>query len=136
MCVALALVFPASSAVAEESITVEVRAIAAGIHDDSFDPALEDLRGRLERGFRDYTSFEQITRRSREISLDSFADFTLPTEDTLTISFRGLDDHLVKLGVTLGDRLDTSLRVSPGSTFFQAGLRYDRRMLVLAITVE
>ncbi len=127
----------ATPAMAEEdTISVEVRAIAAGIQEESFDPALEDLRSRLERGFRDYISFEEISRHSHTIALDGSRDFELPTDDVLALSFRGRDDDLVKLGLTLGDRLDTSLRVSPGSTFFQAGLRYERRMLVLAITVE
>ena len=127
----------ATPAMAEEdTISVQVRAIAAGIQEESFDPALEDLRTRLERGFRDYTSFEELSRHSHTITIDDSREFELPTDDVLALSFRGRDDELVKLGLTLGDRLDTSLRVSQGSTFFQAGLRYERRMLVLAITVK
>ena len=131
-----ATVFFASPALADDSISVEVRTIAASQDGDDFDDALQDIRNRLERGFRDYTSFEQIGRQTQQIALGSSQDFTLPTGDTLTLSYKGDGDKSVKLGLSLADRLDTTLRATPGSTFFQAGLSYRDATLVLAITVE
>lgn len=137
--VAVAIVFSTTSAMADdkqEAVSIEVRMIAAGIDEDSFDSELKDLRSRLQRGFRDYTSFEQLDRQTRPIEVNDERDFELPTEDTLTVGYLGRDGELKRLRLALGERLDTSLRVAPGSTFFQAGLRYDRRLLILSITVD
>ncbi len=126
----------ASPAFAEETITVEVRTIAADEEGDEFDSDLEDIRERLARGFDGYTSFEQIGQQTRQIERRDSADFELPTGDTLTLAYNGRADEFVKLGLTLGSRLSTTLRATPGSTFFQAGLSYEDSTLVLAITVK
>lgn len=119
-----------------DSVTVEVRSIVATPEGDEFDSDLEDLRGRLERGFEDYSSFRQLERDSRTVQQDDSEQFELPTDDNLTLGFEGRDDEFVRLGLDLEDRLSTTLRATPGSTFFQAGLRYEDGLLVLAITVE
>lgn len=133
---ACVMVLLAAPAMADDSITVEVRTIAASADGDDFDDALEDIRNRLERGFEGYTSFQQLDRQTRPIERDDDQDFELPTGDTLILAYNGRADDLVKLGLTLETRLSTTLRATPGSTFFQAGLNYEDATLVLAITVE
>ena len=131
-----ALVALASPAVAGESVSIEVRAILASPEGDEFDEELNDIQGRLERGFTGYHSFEQIGRQTKTIERAADADFDLPTGDVLTLGYDGRDDDLIKLGLTLETRLSTTLRATPGSTFFQAGLRHEDGLLILAITVE
>ena len=132
-----AMVFVASSAAAEESVTVEVRAIAAGDDEKQVDDELADIENRLQRGFSDYSSFRHIEQSEQTIERGDDATFELPTdEDRLTLSYHGRTDEFVKLGLDLENRLTTTLRATPGSTFFQAGLTYNDSTLVLAITVE
>ncbi len=123
-------------AVAEETITVEVRTIHATPEGDEIDEELKDMENRLRQGITNYSSFRQLNRERHQVEKGGAAEFELPTEDLLTIRFNGVEDDFVRLGLTLGSRLDTTLRASSGSTFFQAGLRYDDGLMVLAITVE
>lgn len=136
MCGLAMITLAASPALAGESVTVEVRIIAATADGNDFDDELEDIRNRLERGFSDYSSFEQLGRQSQQIRQGRSQNFSLPTGDTLTLSYNGSDDEFVKLGLVLENRLSTNLRATSGSTFFQAGLNYQDGTLVLAITVE
>lgn len=121
---------------ATQTVSIEVRAIAAGVDTEQFDSDLEDLESQLRRAFEDYSSFEQLERSERQIETGDSARVSLPTDDVLVLSNQGRDGDRVRLGLSIEDRLDTSLRATPGNTFFQAGLRYGDRMLVVAITVE
>ena len=124
-----------TTAWAQETISVEVRMIAADDEADHLDNSLEDLRDRLARGFRDYSSFSEIDRQRQSIAFEESASFELPTGDTLILTNNGHEDNFVKLGLNLESRLSTTLRATPGSTFFQAGLRHEENLLILAITV-
>lgn len=128
----------AAEAAANDAIDVDVRVISASDEGDEVDDELQDIEGRLQRGFEDEgkTSFEQLDRHTRQIALNSSEDFELPTDDQLTLAYNGRADDFVRLGLTLHGRVSTTLRATPGSTFFQAGLRHGDNLLVLAITVE
>lgn len=134
--VAVTVVAVASPAVAQDAVSLEVRSILATVDGDEFDPRLDPLRGRLERGFSDYSSFRQLDLQSQTVERGQEASFDLPTDDTLLLTYNGRADEFVKLGLVLESRLSTTLRATPGSTFFQAGLRHEDGMLILAITVE
>ncbi len=132
----LVVLFSTAAAADEDNRSVEVRTIVAAVDGDSFDDDLEDLRGQLERGFEGYTSFRQINQQSRKLGDESPARFRLPTEDRLELTYHGRAGEFVKLGLSIEDRLSTTLRATPGSTFFQAGLRHEEGILILAITVR
>ncbi|RDV36189.1 hypothetical protein DV096_20320 [Bradymonadaceae bacterium TMQ3] len=124
------------NASAQEKVTVEVRAIAAGSAGEGFDSQLSDLRRRLERGFAGYSSFRQVASSRLALGAGESDDVTLPDGSTLTMTSHGKEENFVKLGLSIGDRLNTTLRATPGSTFFQAGLNYQDGILILAITVR
>ena len=129
-------VTPTPAAAETHTISVEVRSIAADRQTETIDAALSDLEPKLRDVFADYTSFELLERRSITISKDEEQSLTLPQGSELRIGFRGWNEELIELDLELGDKLSTTLRASPGSTFFQAGLSYDEGILILAITVE
>ncbi len=131
-----ALLLVSIPAAAEESVTVEVRAIAATADGEDCDRALRRLCGRLQRGFGAYSHFRQIDRNSLRLGQGDSGELSLPTGNHLTLEFHGVTDDFVKLGLSIDDRLNTTLRASPGSTFFQAGLSYGDGILILAITVR
>lgn len=135
--VATAIFFSASVAAADDGdLSVQVRTIVATVEDNGFDEDLQDIRGQLERGFEGYNSFRQIDTQTRRLADGAPARFELPTDDELRLNYHGRDDEFVRLGLAIGERLSTTLRATPGSTFFQAGLRHQNGILVLAITVQ
>jgi len=133
---AVAVVLGASPPASAQSIEVEVRAISASKDGDSFDSKLSDLKAKLQKVFANYTSFEQLSKTSIQLDKGQTNSVRLPEGSTLEITFHGLAEDLIKLGVDVGDKLSTTLRASAGSTFFQAGLDYDDGILILAITVD
>ena len=133
----LAVVLGASPPpVSAETVDIEVRAISASKSDDGFDDKLSDLKSKLEKVFANYTSFEQLSKTSIQLDKEQTTSIKLPEGSTLEVTFHGLAEDLIKLGIDVGDKLSTTLRASPGSTFFQAGLEYDDGILILAITVD
>lgn len=133
--IASCLLLMPTSAVAQ-TISVEIRSIAADQQGESLDEGLSDLEPKLTRVFQDYTSFELIERREMDIAEGDSSSLTLPEGSTLTLEFRGWSEGMIKLGLEIGEKLSTTLRASPGSTFFQAGLDYREGILVIAITVD
>ena len=131
-----ALLLISSVAVAEESVSVEVRTIYASTDGEECERSLRRFCGRLERGFAGFSSFQQLDHQRLRVEKGESASFSLPTRATVTVTNNGRVDDFVKLGLEIDDRLNTTLRASPGSTFFQAGLRHREGILILAITVE
>lgn len=119
-----------------DSITVEVRSIVASTEGDAFDNRLDDLKTKLQKAFRGYKSFKQLGRRSLKFKEDKEKSMPLPNGSELTLTYHGMAGDLVKLGLSIAGKMSTTLRASPGSTFFQAGMDHDDGMLILAITVK
>lgn len=121
---------------AAADISVTVRSIAASKDGKSVDPKLKDIQSTLNVTFAGYTNFKQLGSRSVSLAQGSSKSVSLPNNDRLTLTFNGYAGDLVKLGLGISDKMNTTLRVSPGSTFFQAGLRYKSGIMILAITVK
>jgi len=120
---------------AAEDITVEVRSIEASREDGGLDPKLGDLQGTLDVTFAGYSSFRQLSKETVVLEGAKPKEVALPNDSKLTLTFHGFSDKLVKLGLGISDKMNTTLRVSPGSHFFQAGMRYKKGILILAIKV-
>lgn len=131
-----ALLLLASPAMASESVSVEVRTIMASTDGEDCDRRLRRLCSRLERGFGGYSSFRQLGNDTLNLDEGESGSIRLPNASTLTLEYFGTTGEFVKLGLTIGERLNTTLRATPGSTFFQAGLNHDGGILILAITVR
>lgn len=130
-----AVVLGASAPAAAQSIDVEVRTIAASAEGSGVDDELEDIEGKLARGFTGYTRFEHLGTETFSLSVDEKKMLELPADSSVTFTFYGLAGELIKLGLGVADKMNTTLRASPGSTFFHAGLKYRDGILVLAISV-
>lgn len=121
---------------AAADISVTVRSIAASKDGKSVDPKLRDIQSTLNVTFAGYTSFTQLGSQSVTMAKGKSSTVALPNRDELTLTFNGYAGSLVKLGLGISKKLNTTLRVSPGSTFFQAGMRYKSGIMILAITVK
>lgn len=119
-----------------EDITVRVRSISASQDGTKFDPRLEDLSKKLGKAFKGYTNFELVGDDTFKVAKDQKKTRALPNGDSITVTFNGLAGNFIKLGLGIAGKLNTTLRASPGSTFFQAGLDYKSGILILAITIE
>lgn len=130
-------VFMAAPAQASaESITVQIRSIAATNQGESFDPKLNDLKGKLKKAFGGYSNFKQVGNLNFKVKKGAQKSNKLADGSNITVSFHGYAGKFIKLGLSIAGKLNTTLRASPGSTFFQAGLNYQGGILVLAITVK
>lgn len=133
---AMGVVLGFSPDVSAKEVTVEVRSIAASKDGEGFDKKLKDLKGKLEKVFGSYSKFEQVDKKSIKLDKGKKKSIKLPEGSTLKVTFHGFAKELIKLGIDVAGKLSTTLRASPGSTFFQAGLEYGDGILILAITVD
>ena len=124
-----------TSSLAAETISVEVRSISADQRPHEIDESLADLEPQLEGAFDDYKSFELVERHSMTLEKGESSSQTLPEGSTIRLTFEGWRDDMIELDLEIADKLSTTLRASPGSTFFQAGLDYEDGILIVAITV-
>ncbi len=139
MALAMALTFFGGFDVSEasaESITVQIRSIHASNDGKSFDPKLKDLKGKLSKAFGGYTNFSQVSVSKFSVAKKEKKSASLPNGSSMTVTFHGYAGKFIKLGLGIAGKLNTTLRASPGSTFFQAGLNYKGGILILAITVR
>jgi hypothetical protein len=121
---------------AAQDVTIRVRSIAATTQGDSFDKKLGDLKNELKTAFRGYTNFKLLDDTTFTLSKSESRTLAIPGGTKLTLTFHGLAGEFLRLGLAIGEQLRTTLRASPGSTFFQAGLDYKSGMLILAITAK
>lgn len=118
-----------------EDVSVQVRSIAASKANANFDSRLNDLRGQLSKGFGSYTSFTLVDQKQLTIGESKSETVTLPNGEVLSLTFHGFAGNLAKLGMGIANKMNTTLRISRGSTFFQAGLNYKDGILIVAIKV-
>lgn len=130
------LVLAAPAQAFAQDITVQVRSISASQEGTKFDPKLEDLRKKLGKAFKGYTNFELVGDNTFKVALDETKTTSLPNGDTISVSFHGMAGKFIRLGLGIAGKLNTTLRASSGSTFFQAGLEYQSGILILAITIQ
>lgn len=129
-------VFAFARPAAAQDVTIRVRSIAATTQGSSFDKKLGDVKNELQTAFRGYTSFKLLDDTKFTLGKSKSRTMALPGGTKLTLTFHGVAADFLRLGLAIGDQLRTTLRASPGSTFFQAGLDYKNGMLILAITAK
>jgi hypothetical protein len=131
------VLFTAGGALAQDTVDVDVRVIqvrmTGGAH---MDAALEDLAPRLLKAFEGYRSFRSVTRHRATIATGKTHSFPLPEGTTLSITPSDITAEDLRLSIEVGKKFRTKVRVSPGNTFFQAGLPYKGDILVIAITAR
>jgi len=119
-----------------DTVSVRIQSIAASSSAEGFDSKLEPLRGKLEKAFRGYSSFKLVGDNTFQLKDGQKQTTRLPDGSNMTVTFHGIAGNFIKLGLGIAGKLNTTLRASPGSTFFQAGLEYQNGILILAITVN
>ena len=119
-----------------QDASVEVRTIEASRNGDEIDAKLSDLKGELNVAFAGYTSFRQLSVDRLALNQGEPKGVTLPNGADMTITFNGHAGEMVKLGLAIAGKMSTTLRITSGGTFFQAGMKHGDGILILAIKVE
>lgn len=127
---------PAPQKTTQGPLQVEIKIIQIRTDEVSFDPALEPLKDKLHEAFTGYTSFKSLSSEKATIAKDQSHMFSLPDNTPLTISHQDEMGDVIRLGVSVGDKVKTGIKVSRDHTFFQAGLPYKEGILVIAITAR
>jgi hypothetical protein len=133
---AVAGILGLSAPVSAQEIDGRIRSISACTEGNSFDGELDDLKSKLQKAFRGYTSFKLLDDDQFSLDVKESHTASVPGGTKVKVTFHGTADDMLRLGLSIGDKLHTTLRASPGSTFFQAGLDYKNCMLILAITAK
>ncbi len=135
--VALCWLAVPTQAHADDSVNVDVRVIrvatSGGAHVDT---ALEDLKPKLLKAFDGYENFQSLSQQDARIPSGQSHDFTLPDGTILRVTAKDTTGETLRIGIGVGNKFKTNVRVSPGNTFFQAGLPYKGGILVIAITAR
>jgi hypothetical protein len=120
----------------KDEIEVQVRTIHAKKDGDKLDPKLTDIRETLGKAFKGYESFNDLGIQTETVTNSGSGKFKLPDGTDLEVSYKGKSKELLRLGLGVGEKFKSDVRVSPGGTFFQAGLPYNGGILIIAITIQ
>ena len=145
--IGLGVLFPEeTSAQTNETVSIEIRTIYATTDPKGIDNKLKPLKGKLTKAFSNYGTFKELARHETSLREGSAYEFSIPGGTRLIITHKGevtvnVDktkdpQALIKLGLSVDKKFNSSVRASRGSTFFQAGLPHGSGILILAITVR
>lgn len=125
----------AQSAQAQD-VSLEVRSIHANKDGSGVDSSLNDIKSKLERGFGGYTGFKLLSSTVLTLKKGGAKSVTLPNNTNMTLNFNGFAGNLANIGMQISDKVNSKVRLSKGSTFFQAGMRHKGGILITAIKLQ
>ena len=120
-----------------------VRVIHATATGTEFDARLEPLRPQLKgQAFQSFTNFALLKQHELSIAGGASQRFDVPGEHQGVLAYEGRADaggkHRLRLRLEIQDGkaklLSTKFVINDGVTVMQAGLKYDKGVLVLGIT--
>lgn len=122
---------------AAQNVRVVIKSIEASKGEPYIDPKLNDLRKQLNQpGFAGYSTFKQVDSTSFSLSKGKSKDLRLKNGKEAKLTFHGEANNLARIGLEIVGSMNTTLRLSKGSYFFQAGMRYGSGILILAIKID
>lgn len=140
--IALALLcWAAAPASAAEPIQLTVSVIHATNTDGGVDPALKPIEADLKGAFGQYRTFKRVGRVEHALSVGGVAQVKLPSQPSpAELQYKGLDPkdaslHQIALSVP-SKKVKVDLRLPTRKVFYQAGLKHDGGILILAIYLK
>ncbi|MEL6182433.1 MAG: hypothetical protein AAFS10_25985 [Myxococcota bacterium] len=128
---------------AQAPVTVQIRTIYATTDTKGMDDKLTDLKGKLLGAFETYGTFKELASHQTTLTAGGSYEFSIPGGNRLVVTHKGAegkdaktDTPLLKLGLGVTGKFYSDVRVSRGTTLFQAGLPHGSGILILAITVR
>jgi hypothetical protein len=124
------------SATAASAATLKVAVVHAQKAAGANDPKLNKIQKRLESAFAGYKSFKELSKHEFPLVVGKSSTVKLPTGKAASFKYvgpAGKDVHKVDLQV---GRNTLNLRVPAKRLFFQAGMKHQGGMLILAIYLK
>lgn len=130
----LLLVLVAPAAHAAEKVGLKVAVIHATQSGDGVDPALANIQGDLKKTFGGYKSFKQLSKSELDLAQGAPQTVKLPNGENAELTYKGerKGRHDLRLDIPkskVGVNLTAPLR----KMFYQAGMKYDGGILILAL---
>lgn len=94
------------------------------------------LTKRLSMAFPTYKSFHPLGASQWDLAKGKSGKHVLPDKRELSVTYLGPQEKLLKLRVSIPNKLKTDLRVENGRTFYTAGMDYKGGILILSINAK
>ena len=128
-----------SSCFAAVTVSVDVGSIYASNVGSSVDPALNNIRGKLQSMFN-YSSYKMLDRKRRSLALGETGDYELPGRRTMRVSPLPAKENKVRLSVNIREGgknlLSTTIGLSRGGMVLVGGPTYEAGVLILIISAD
>ncbi|MBU0552183.1 hypothetical protein KKF91_09310 [Myxococcota bacterium] len=122
-------------ALAADALTLNVTIIHAQKKAGPTDAALNGAA--LKRAFKGYNSFKLLDQKALKLSKKGASSLKLPNGQDAHFRYEGLAGARHKINFAVPKkRVDVDLRAPLKRTFYQAGMRYKKGMLILALTLN
>ncbi|MCB9522632.1 MAG: hypothetical protein H6702_04545 [Myxococcales bacterium] len=99
------------------------------------DPALSRVQGKLEKTFAGYKSFKELAKHQFTLGKGGPATLKLPNKKDATFDYKGKNGTTHKVAMTIGKNT-FNLAIPEKRLFFQAGLKHEGGILVLALYLK
>jgi hypothetical protein len=89
---------------------------------------------KLKKVFPGYGAFKVLDEKALDLTAPGKSATTkLPSEHELSLTFLGRKGRFLRLRLAIPPRIKTDVRVNDGGTFYQAGMKHEGGILVLAV---
>jgi hypothetical protein len=124
----------ATPALAAEKVGLKVAVIHATKTGDSVDPALAKIQGDLQRTFGGYKSFKQLSKSELDLAQGAPQSVKLPNGEDAKLTYKGerANRHDLRLDIP-ASKVGVDLSAPLRKMFYQAGMKYDGGILILAL---
>jgi len=124
---------------AADTVSVDVGAIYASNAGTSVDPALNNIRGKLQSMFN-YSSYKMLDRKRRTLAAGETGEFELPGRRTMYVAPLPAQGRKVRLSVVIQEGgknlLSTTLGLSRGGMVLVGGPTHEAGVLILIISAD
>lgn len=128
------LPLPASAA---EGVSLKVAVVHATKNGNQTDPALANIQGSLKKVFGGYTAFKQLDKAELALTLEKGGEVKLPNGKTAAFAYKGKKGAQHQLTLTIPEsRVNVDLRAPARKMFYQAGMKHDGGILILALYLK
>ena len=87
--------------------------------------------------FGGYTSFKQLDKAELKLTAQKGGQIALPNGKTAAFAYKGKTGSQHQLKLTIPhSRVDVDLRAPAGKMFYQAGMKHDGGILILALYLK
>lgn len=135
----LLLLVAAVPSEAADTITVDVGSVYASNEGTTVDPALGNIRGKLQAMFN-YTSFRMLERKRRSLAVGETGEFDLPGGRSMRVAPLPAQGNKVRLSLQIFDGrkklLATTLGLRRGGMLLVGGPSHQTGVLIFVISAE